>query len=71
MEKASQATAQLGIQFMTDTAGNRVAAVIDIEKHGELLEELFDIVISQNRMTEDEFISLQEVKKELEEEGKL
>ncbi|MEM8584562.1 MAG: hypothetical protein AAGF87_09850 [Bacteroidota bacterium] len=71
MEKAHQTTAQLGIQFMTDTAGNRVAAVIDIEKHGELLEELFDIVISQNRMSEDEFISLREVKKELEEEGKL
>ncbi|MEM6879590.1 MAG: hypothetical protein AAF544_13570 [Bacteroidota bacterium] len=71
MEKAHETTAQLGIQFMTDTSGNRVAAVIDIEKHGELLEELFDIVISQNRMSEDEFISLREVKKELEEEGKL
>ncbi len=41
-----------GIQFLTDEKGRRTAAVIDLKKHGEALEEFWDGLISESRRKE-------------------
>ncbi|MEM6395671.1 MAG: hypothetical protein AAF741_04935 [Bacteroidota bacterium] len=65
MSNSLQLMADRGIHFMTDSGGKRIAAVIDIEKHGDLLEELFDIIVSKEQLAEGDFISLSELKEEL------
>jgi hypothetical protein len=54
-----------GINFITDSKGERKAVVIDLEKYNELLEDFFDVLISKHRLENDETISLEEFKKSL------
>lgn len=60
-----------GINFLTDASGKRTAVLIDLDKYGSLLEEFFDVVVSQQRLEEDDRISLDAFKKELIEEERL
>lgn len=60
-----------GIHFMTDTAGKRIAVIIDLEQYGELMEDFFDVVISRMRLKEAGSLSLDEFKQELIREGRL
>jgi hypothetical protein len=59
-----------GIQFVTDEKGRKVAVQIDLKKHGELWEEIQDVLVSRSRRLEKR-IPLAEVKAELIKSGKL
>jgi hypothetical protein len=41
-----------GIQFVTDERGRKVAVQIDLKKHGALLEDFWDGLISESRRKE-------------------
>jgi hypothetical protein len=59
-----------GIQFITDEAGRRTAAVIDLKKHGALWEDIEDVLMSRSRRHEKR-IPLAKVKADLIKSGKL
>jgi hypothetical protein len=41
-----------GIQFITDEAGRKAAAVIDLKKHKALWEDIEDVPVSRSRRHE-------------------
>ena len=41
-----------GIQFVTDARGRKRAVLIDLEKHGDLWEDLHDIMVVRSRKSE-------------------
>jgi hypothetical protein len=41
-----------GIQFVTDANGRKIAIQIDLKKHGALLEEFWDGLVSESRRKE-------------------
>jgi len=59
-----------GIKYLVDEKNNKVAVQIDLEKYGELVEELLDVIEAEERK-DDETITLEELKEELKKEGKL
>ena len=59
-----------GIQFITDEACRRTAAVIDLKKHKALWEDIEDVLVSRSRRQEKR-ISLARVKVDLIKSGKL
>jgi hypothetical protein len=59
-----------GIQLLTDEKGRRKAAVIDLEVHRELWEDLQDVLVSKSREHE-KGIPLAKVKADLLKRGKL
>lgn len=59
-----------GIQFITDEKGHRTAAVIDLNKHKGLWEDIQDVLVSKSRRHE-RGISLDKVKAGLIAAGKL
>jgi hypothetical protein len=42
----------LGVQFVTDGKGRKVADLIDLKKHGARLEDFWDGLISESRRQE-------------------
>jgi hypothetical protein len=59
-----------GIQYVTDEKGRRVAVLIDLKKHGEMWQDIEDLLISRSRRHEKR-IPLQKVKARLIKNGKL
>lgn len=59
-----------GIKYLIDGKNNKVAVQIDLEKYGELIEELLDVIEAEDSK-DDETITLEELKAELRKEGKL
>lgn len=59
-----------GIQFVTDAAGKRKAVVLDLERYGELWENIYDILLAREREN-DPRESLEEVRQMLIADGKL
>ena len=59
-----------GIQFVTDTSGKRTAVILDLDRYGEIWEDIYDVLIAQERENEPQE-SLEEVKRFLIAEGKL
>jgi hypothetical protein len=59
-----------GIQFVTDEHGKRIAVQLDLTVHGELWEDLQDVLVSRQRESE-ESIPFEEVKAQLIKSGKL
>lgn len=59
-----------GIQFVTNDKGKRVAVQIDLRKHGELWEDLYDNLTAQKRAKEPRE-TLDAVKSLLLRQGKL
>lgn len=59
-----------GIQYVTDEEGRRVAVQIDLRVHGELWEDVEDVLISQS-LRNEERIPLEEVEAELVRSGRL
>lgn len=53
-----------GVQFVTDTSGKRTAVILDLDRYGELWEDIYDILIARERENEPRE-SLEEVKKML------
>ncbi|MEM9832798.1 MAG: hypothetical protein AAF944_19355 [Bacteroidota bacterium] len=44
-----------GINYLTDNDGNKKAIVIDLEKYGEYLEDLLDIIAYEESKDEEEY----------------
>jgi hypothetical protein len=59
-----------GIQFLTDAAGNKTAAVIDLKTHKALWEDIQDVLVSRSRANE-KGVSLAKVRAGLIASGKL
>ncbi|HXI11329.1 MAG TPA: hypothetical protein VNM92_01620 [Thermoanaerobaculia bacterium] len=59
-----------GIHFVTNAKGKKVAVQIDLERYGEMWEDLYDQLVAEERKN-DKRISLSEVKKRLVKAGKL
>jgi hypothetical protein len=59
-----------GIQFVTDEDGERIAVQIDLRIHGELWEDLQDVLDSRERDSEQS-IPFSEFKASLVKSGKL
>jgi hypothetical protein len=60
----------IGIQYVTDEKGRKVAVQIDLAKHGELWEGVQDVLVSRSRRHEKR-IPLEKVKAKLIRSGKL
>lgn len=65
MEEKIETIKADGVNFMIDNEGNKVAVLINLEKHGDLLEDFFDIIISRQRIQEDKKISFSDFKQTL------
>ena len=59
-----------GINYVTDDKNKKVAVQIDLIKHRELREDIQDILVAESRKDE-ETVPWEQVKKDLEKEGKL
>ncbi len=56
-----------GIQFVVNESGQKTAVLIDLQQWGELWEDFYDVLVSQNRQEESE-VSWEELKTEMESE---
>ena len=52
-----------GVQFVVDDSGKKKAVIIDLEEWGELWEDIYDILISEQRRGEPS-VQWQELKAE-------
>ncbi|HEX9989225.1 MAG TPA: hypothetical protein VGE45_12200 [Chloroflexia bacterium] len=68
--KSIQAPQLEGISFVTNTAGEQVAVLIDLKQHGELWEDFYDALLIRARANEPRE-SLDEVQEKLRQSGKL
>jgi hypothetical protein len=59
-----------GIQFVTDATGKRKAVMLDLERYGELWEDIYDILLAREREDEPRE-SLGDVRQLLIADGKL
>lgn len=59
-----------GVRYVTDERGKRVAVQLDLAMHGDLWEDLQDVLVSRQREAE-ESIPLEEVRSRLIKSGKL
>ena len=59
-----------GIHFVTNQKNERIAVQIDLDKYSEIWEDFYDVLIAESRK-DDETISLDDLKDELKNEGKL
>ncbi len=60
----------IGIQFLTNEKGRKVAVQIDLRKHGALWEDFYDGLISEKRPKEKS-VSFETVKADLIKRGRL
>ncbi len=60
----------IGVQFVTDGKGRKVALLIDLKKHGARLADFWDGLISESRRKEAG-IPLEKVKADLVRRGRL
>lgn len=58
----------MSTQFITDSEGSKVAAVIPINEYDELMEDLEDLAVVVERKDEER-IPLEEVRKQLAKDG--
>ena len=59
-----------GVQFVTDSAGHKVAVLLDLQEWGELWEDIYDGMIAKERANEP-LMKLEEFEDELCREGLL
>lgn len=59
-----------GIQFVTNDKGERTAVLIDLRRHGQLWEDVYDSLTAQTRETEPRE-SIDTVRERLRAQGKL
>ena len=59
-----------GVQFVTDTHGNKIAVQLDLSEWGELWEDIYDGMLAKER-ADDPVESWESVKERLRQEGKL
>jgi len=56
-----------GVQFVVDDAGKKTAVIINLDKWGELWEDVYDVLVSESRRGEPT-VSWEELKAEMVEE---
>ena len=66
----SENEAMSGIQFVTDEKGRKVAIQIDLKKHGALLEDFWDGLVSESRRKE-RGIPLEKIRADLVKRGRM
>jgi len=59
-----------GIRYITDERGKKTDLVINLEKHGQIVEDLLDALLVEERETEDS-IPFDEFVQQLKAEGKI
>jgi hypothetical protein len=59
-----------GIKYLVDANNKKVAVQIDLEKYGELIEDILDAIEAEEH-NEEETVTLEELKAALKKEGKL
>jgi len=62
-----------GVTFITDETHNKRFVQIDLdrlEKHQDEIEDLLDVIVAESRKNEEE-VSWEELKKQLQADGKL
>jgi len=59
-----------GISFVTNDENKKVAVLIDLKEYGDLWEDFYDGLIAEQRKGDD-LISLDQLKQELKNEGRL
>lgn len=59
-----------GVQFVTDSDGQRIAVLLDLKEWGELWEDIYDNMIADDRAGESS-MPLEEFETELRAEGLL
>ena len=59
-----------GISYVTNDENKKVAVLIDLNEHGDLWEDFYDGLIAEQRK-DDDLISLDQLKQELKNEGRL
>jgi hypothetical protein len=59
-----------GVQFVTDSSGNRVAVLLDLQEWGELWEDIYDGIMARERANEPR-MKLGDFEDELRKEGLL
>ena len=57
-----------GIQFVVDGDGRKTAVIIDLERYSELLEDFFDVAVSEQRLATETCVPFEDVVKEIEAE---
>jgi len=53
-----------GVQFVSDSEGRKTAVLIDLRKHRQEWEDLYDVMVAESRRREPR-VSLEEVKRRL------
>ncbi len=56
-----------GIQYLIDEQGKQTSVLIDLEQWGELWQDFYDVMVAQERATEDE-VDWADLKGEMEED---
>ena len=59
-----------GIQFVTNSAGEKTAVMLDLKIYGEIWEDIYDVLLAKERENEPRE-SLEDVKELLKADGKL
>jgi hypothetical protein len=59
-----------GIQFVTDAKGRKLAVQIDLKRHGAVLEDFWDGLISESRRKQ-KGVPLEKIKADLVKRGRL
>ncbi len=59
-----------GIRFITDENGRKIAVQIDLKRYGAVLEDLWDVLISESRRKEKR-IPLEKIEADLVKRGRL
>jgi hypothetical protein len=59
-----------GIRFITDDKGQKTDLIINLEQHGEIVEDLLDALIAEERRSE-EVMPFEALLSQLKSEGRL
>ncbi len=59
-----------GVQFVTNSSGDKVAVLLDLQEWGELWEDIYDSIIAKERVDEPR-MKLDDFEDELRREGLL
>lgn len=58
-----------GVRYNTDAQGHKTEVIIDLKKHGQIVEDVLDILLVEQRKNE-ESIPFEEFVQQLKDEGK-
>jgi hypothetical protein len=58
-----------GVRYNTDEQGQKTEVIIDLKKHGQIVEDILDILLVEERINE-ESIPFEEFVQQLKAEGK-